>query len=287
MELENGRKTPFSNLNSSLQLIQQFENGVTLLKRTIKLKEKPRSELHTHLAVDNRLKTLRVMLQMLNRRLLEGIITEDRDRHRRVAEIFSAMHASNRDEPRSDRITLHHGEHALRDDPLQQRIDSFKPVNRHNTSPMIALKRSWKLLHGVTLDDITDLEAFEINEAHAAFLLTGNFLDFVLEVAERLDLAFPHLILLTEDAVLLLGDKLAVEHLGAGDLAELADVVDRLDLSMTEDDLLVFGRQKVEHAVPDMVEKLVNDAEGVDPDTVMTGLLLHAGIVADVKADDD
>ena len=139
-------------------------------------------------------------------------------------------------------------------------------------------KASRQLLKHIALDRITDLEVLEVGEADAALLLTRHFLDLVLEVAERLDLALPDLRLVAEDPVLLLRDERAVEHLGARDLAELADIVDRLDLGMALDDLLVLRRQQIEHAVLDVVQEFVDDAEGIDPHAVVTGLLLDAGI---------
>ena len=106
-------------------------------------------------------------------------------------------------------------------------------------------------------------------------------------MAECLNLAVPDLVLVAEDAVLLLGDELAVEHLGSRDTPKLADVVNRLDLGMAEDNLLVLRRQQVEHRVLDMVDELVDDAEGVDAHAVMTGLLLDARVVSNVEADND
>ena len=56
---------------------------------------------------------------------------------------------------------------------------------------------------------------------------------------------------------------------------------------MTLDDFLVLRRQKIEHRLLDVIEKFVDDAERVDAHAVVTGLLLDAGIVADVEADHD
>ena len=56
---------------------------------------------------------------------------------------------------------------------------------------------------------------------------------------------------------------------------------------MAEDDLLVLGRQKIEHAVLDVVEKFVDDSERIDLDAVVTSLTLNAGIVGNVESDDN
>ena len=106
-------------------------------------------------------------------------------------------------------------------------------------------------------------------------------------MAKRLHLAVPRLLLVADNAVKLLRNELTVKHLGAGDLAKLADVVDSLDFCVSKNDFLVFGRKKIEHAVLDVIEKLVDDAEGVDLHAVMTSLALDARIVGNIKAHDN
>ncbi len=56
---------------------------------------------------------------------------------------------------------------------------------------------------------------------------------------------------------------------------------------MALDDFLVFRRKEVEHGLLDVLVEFVYDPEGVDAHAIVTGLLLDAGIVADVEPDDN
>jgi len=62
-------------------------------------------------------------------RFLQRVVAEDRDGHRRVAQILAAAHARDREEARRDRVALHHRKHRFGDDAFQEAVHPFETIN--------------------------------------------------------------------------------------------------------------------------------------------------------------
>ena len=62
---------------------------------------------------------------MLKRLLFEGVVAEDGNVYRGVAQVFAALDACYRYQPRRNAVALHNLEHALGYDTLEKAVDPF------------------------------------------------------------------------------------------------------------------------------------------------------------------
>src|SRR5574344_2552309 len=107
---------------SAVEVVENCQDLIAFLQAEVKLKSESRREFQPYLAVDDRLKALRVVLQMVDRRLLKRIIAEHGDLDGGVPQVPAAGNAGYGNEPRLDGVALHDREHRLGYDPLKQGI---------------------------------------------------------------------------------------------------------------------------------------------------------------------
>ena len=78
-----------------------------------------------------------------------------------------------------------------------------------------------KLLNGVALDDVADLEVVEVQNTDSTLEALTDFLDVILETADRLDSALPDDDGVAEQTNLVVSADLAVLNERAADRADL------------------------------------------------------------------
>src|SRR5690606_27963449 len=92
----------------------------------------------------------------------------------------------------------------------------------------VRLERTLHRFHAETFDDVACTDVFVVLEGHTAFLADLDFLDFVLEALERLELAFVDDDVVAQEAHAGTTFDHAFGDLTAGNLADLGDLEDFL-----------------------------------------------------------
>ena len=99
-------------------------------------------------------------------------------------------------------------------------------------------KRLERALHGLdaeAFDDVVGADVFVVFEGHATFLAGLDFLDFILEALERLELAFVDNDVVAQEADAGTTFHDAFGDLTSGNLADLGDLEDFEDLGVTDE----------------------------------------------------
>ena len=152
---------------------------------------------------------------------------------------------------------------------------------------MLIYKSNLYLLHYEALDNVADLDIIELLDLHTALVAACNFLNVVLEAAQRCQLALVNNDIIAQHAHGAAALDLAVEDVAAGNGADLGDLVGLADLRMTDDDLLELRCEHALHCGFDLINAVVDDAVHTHID-VCSRRAVACGIVRpDVKADYD
>ena len=117
-------------------------------------------------------------------------------------------------------------------------VNALNVIGRHNL-PFLSLQ----LLVDEALDDVAFLDVVELFDLHAAFVTGGDFLNVVLEAAQRSKLALKNDDVVAVDAHAAVALDLAVLHIAAAHGADLGHAERLADLGVADDDFVELRRE--------------------------------------------
>ncbi len=146
---------------------------------------------------------------------------------------------------------------------------------------------SCDLLHYKCFEYIAFFDIIEFFQSYTAFIARCNFLDIVLETAERGNLVLKYNYAVAHYSYLSGAGNLAVLNIRACDGSDAGNMDSLAYLGMTEDNLAVY---RLEHTLDSgfyLLYAFIDDSVCADIDTLLGGIVHSKLIGTDIEADDD